>query len=69
MSVSRLDLRIGKIVDVKYHPDADTLYIEQSEHSDMHLTLPTVEALTSFSVWGVGGGGMGDWVGGGGCSM
>lgn len=52
VTVSRLDLRVGKIVDVKYHPDADTLYIEQSERSDMHLTLPAISerALTSFSV-------------------
>lgn len=26
---SRLDLRVGKIVDVQKHPDADTLYVEQ----------------------------------------
>jgi len=29
MDVSRLDFRIGKIVSVKKHPDADTLYIEE----------------------------------------
>lgn len=29
VNVSRLDMRIGKIVGVKYHPNADTLYIEQ----------------------------------------
>nr|XP_022325690.1 aminoacyl tRNA synthase complex-interacting multifunctional protein 1-like [Crassostrea virginica] len=29
MDVSRLDFRVGKIVDVKKHPDADTLYVEE----------------------------------------
>ena len=29
MDVSRLDLRIGKFVSVKQHPDADTLYVEE----------------------------------------
>lgn len=28
MDVSRLDFRIGKIVAVEKHPDADTLYVE-----------------------------------------
>ncbi|KAH9497623.1 Aminoacyl tRNA synthase complex-interacting multifunctional protein 1, variant 3 [Dermatophagoides farinae] len=31
IDVSRLDLRVGKIIDVKKHPDADTLYVEQIE--------------------------------------
>lgn len=26
--MSRLDLRVGKIVGVKKHPDADSLYVE-----------------------------------------
>lgn len=29
VDVSRLDLRVGKIVEVKHHPDADSLYIEK----------------------------------------
>lgn len=29
INVSRLDMRVGKIVDVKKHPDADALYVEQ----------------------------------------
>lgn len=29
MDVSRLDFRVGQIVDVKKHPDADSLYIEE----------------------------------------
>ncbi|XP_022079451.1 aminoacyl tRNA synthase complex-interacting multifunctional protein 1-like isoform X2 [Acanthaster planci] len=28
-SITQVDLRIGRIVDVKKHPDADTLYLEQ----------------------------------------
>ncbi|KAK6172382.1 hypothetical protein SNE40_016043 [Patella caerulea] len=28
MDISRLDLRIGKIINVKKHPDADSLYVE-----------------------------------------
>ena len=29
MDISRLDLRVGKIVGVEKHPDADSLYVEQ----------------------------------------
>ena len=29
VDVSRLDMRIGQIVGVKKHPDADTLYVEE----------------------------------------
>lgn len=29
VDISRLDLRVGKIVDVEKHPDADSLYVEQ----------------------------------------
>ncbi|XP_038056155.1 aminoacyl tRNA synthase complex-interacting multifunctional protein 1-like isoform X1 [Patiria miniata] len=28
-SITQVDLRIGRIIDVKKHPDADTLYLEQ----------------------------------------
>lgn len=31
IDASRLDLRVGKIVKVQKHPDADTLYMEESE--------------------------------------
>lgn len=31
IDVSRLDFRVGKIVDVAKHPDADSLYVEQIE--------------------------------------
>lgn len=29
IDIGRLDLRVGKIVEVKKHPDADSLYVEQ----------------------------------------
>ena len=29
VDVSRLDMRVGKIVNVKKHPDADSLYVEE----------------------------------------
>jgi tRNA-binding EMAP/Myf-like protein len=32
VDASRLDLRIGKIVKVQKHPDADALYLEESKY-------------------------------------
>lgn len=29
MDVSRLDLRVGRIIKAEKHPDADSLYVEQ----------------------------------------
>ena len=29
VDVSRLNLKVGKIINVKKHPDADTLYVEE----------------------------------------
>lgn len=34
IDVSRLDLRIGKILDVSRHPDADALYVEKIDCGD-----------------------------------
>ena len=31
INASRLDMRVGRIVDVQKHPDADSLYVEQIE--------------------------------------
>ena len=31
MDVSRLDLRVGKMLSAKRHPDADTLFVEESK--------------------------------------
>ena len=32
--ISRLDLRVGRIIDVKRHENADSLYVEQIEMGD-----------------------------------
>ena len=32
LDASRLDLRVGKIIKVEKHPDADTLYLEESKY-------------------------------------
>ena len=29
--VSRIDFRVGKILSAKHHPDADTLFVEESK--------------------------------------
>lgn len=29
MTIARLDLRVGLIIEAKQHPDADSLYVEQ----------------------------------------
>lgn len=34
IDISRLDLRIGKILEVKRHPDADALYVEKIDCGD-----------------------------------
>ena len=39
VDVSRLDMRIGRIVSVERHPDADTLYVEQSKHLFKNIIL------------------------------
>ena len=39
VDVSRLDMRIGRITSVGRHPDADTLYVEQSKWYTQTLTL------------------------------
>lgn len=36
MDVSRLDMRVGKILSVKLHPDADTLYVEESKNYNIY---------------------------------
>ncbi|KAH9489034.1 Aminoacyl tRNA synthase complex-interacting multifunctional protein 1 [Bulinus truncatus] len=37
VDVSKLDLRIGKIVSVEKHPDADSLYVEKVDLGEGHL--------------------------------
>ncbi len=29
--MSRIDFRVGKILSAKHHPDADTLFVEESK--------------------------------------
>lgn len=37
VDASRLDLRIGRIVEVRKHPDADTLYVEEVDVGEAAL--------------------------------
>ncbi|KAL1138775.1 hypothetical protein AAG570_008837, partial [Ranatra chinensis] len=40
VDVGRLDFRIGRIIDIKKHPDADSLYVEQVDiGQEKHLTV------------------------------
>ena len=34
--VGRLDMRVGRIIDVKKHPDADALYVETIDLGEEH---------------------------------
>lgn len=47
MDVSRLDFRVGKIVEVEKHPDADTLYIEKVDLGEGR-TRTVVSGLVKF---------------------
>jgi len=47
VDVSRLDFRIGKIIAVKKHPDADSLYIEEVDVGDEN-TRTVVSGLVNF---------------------
>ena len=50
VDVSRLDFRIGHIVSVEQHPDADSLYVEQSE-CGVHTQALTVNIYKSEAVF------------------
>ena len=39
VDVSRLNMKIGQIISVERHPDADSLYVEQSEFLDINFLL------------------------------
>ncbi|KAM3187120.1 hypothetical protein ACTXT7_002926 [Hymenolepis weldensis] len=47
VDVSRIDLRVGKIVEVKHHPDADTLYVEKVDLGEGHLRT-IISGLVNF---------------------
>ena len=51
VDVSRLDLRVGKIVKVQKHPDTDTLYLEESmyiRHSAIRVLVVPDWHLNAF---------------------
>ena len=48
VDVSRLDFKIGRILSVEQHPDADSLYVEQSEHI-MHNLVCVCERVCQYT--------------------
>lgn len=54
VDVSRLDMRIGRILSVKKHPGADTLYVEESKCNSTQHTLCnyqlSLSVVCSFTV-------------------
>jgi tRNA-binding EMAP/Myf-like protein len=48
IDITRLDLRVGKIVAVEKHPDADSLYVEQI---DVGEEKPRTVLVTMFSAF------------------
>ena len=42
VDVSRLNMKIGRIISVERHPDADSLYVEQSEFLDYQFPPPVI---------------------------
>ncbi|XP_046814747.1 tyrosine--tRNA ligase, cytoplasmic isoform X1 [Vespa crabro] len=45
---SRLDIRVGKIVDVKKHPDADSLYVEKIDLGENNGPRTIVSGLVNY---------------------
>ena len=65
IDVSRLDMRVGCIVNVKKHPDADSLYVEDVDLGEgrirtvisglvKHIPLEEVGIQIWSFIWGVG---------------
>jgi len=48
MDCGRLDIRVGTIVDVKQHPDADALYVEQIDLGEAGGPRTIVSGLVKF---------------------
>eukprot|EP00285_Hemiselmis_virescens_P012786 CAMPEP_0173399430 /NCGR_PEP_ID=MMETSP1356-20130122/44890_1 /TAXON_ID=77927 ORGANISM="Hemiselmis virescens, Strain PCC157" /NCGR_SAMPLE_ID=MMETSP1356 /ASSEMBLY_ACC=CAM_ASM_000847 /LENGTH=849 /DNA_ID=CAMNT_0014359143 /DNA_START=55 /DNA_END=2604 /DNA_ORIENTATION=+ len=46
--VSRLDLRVGKIISCEKHPDADALYVEQIDVGDPEGPRTVISGLANF---------------------
>lgn len=47
IDIARLDLRVGKIIEVKKHPDADALYVEEID-CGLSNTLTVCSGLVNF---------------------
>lgn len=45
---ARLDIRVGKIVEVKRHPDADSLYVEKIDLGESNGPRTIVSGLVNF---------------------
>lgn len=45
---ARLDIRVGKIVEVKKHPDADSLYVEKVDLGEPNGPRTIVSGLVDF---------------------
>lgn len=48
--MSRLDFRVGKIVQVEKHPDADSLYLEKVDVGEANPRT-VVSGLVSVNIW------------------
>ena len=46
--ISRLDIRIGKIIDVERHPDAESLYVEKIDLGEPSGPRTIVSGLVDF---------------------
>lgn len=44
----KLDIRVGKIVEVKRHPDADSLYVEKIDLGESNGPRTIVSGLVNF---------------------
>jgi len=45
---AKLDIRVGKIVEVKRHPDADCLYVEKIDLGESNGPRTIVSGLVNF---------------------
>lgn len=45
---AKLDIRVGKIVEVKKHPDADSLYVEKIDLGEPNGPRTIVSGLVNF---------------------
>lgn len=45
---ARLDIRVGKIVEIKKHPDADSLYVEKIDLGEPNGPRTIVSGLVNY---------------------